>query len=371
MYLRKIGKKWYYTVPVTLSDGTKSKKERVGGRTKKEAEEAYKNEIRRMDRFGRIQALKEITVKEYFQEWLTNYVEVNLSLNTIDSYTGMLENHIYPAIGKHKLYLVKTITLQKMLNDMKIKYKKSTLSLAVSVLKKGFRDAVVVYDYLDKNPTLGLIVPKYDDEDESTIIYPFTKAQVDELFRKFPADHHHYVPMCISYYTGMRIGEILALKWEDIDFENNTILVHKTQYDKKGEAIIKARTKNHKSRIVAITNELVEILKMHRDRHRFLKKQFKSEYQETGFVCVLNNGQHLTSNNMRYLNMYCRNTFGEGYCIHSLRHTHATLLLENGIDLDYVSKRLGHSDIKITSSTYSHITAVRDEAALEIIEKAF
>lgn len=169
----------------------------------------------------------------------------------------------------------------------------------------------------------------------------------------------------------MRIGECLALKWEDVDLENGKIFVHATQYDKKGVVIMSKSTKNHKTRLISISHELIKILKMHRERHKFFKQQFKKEYAETDFVCVFNNGTHLTSNSMKYFNMFCKKTFGAGYSFHSLRHTHATKLLENGMDIDYVSKRLGHSDIKITSSTYSHITPIRDEMAMEIIEKAF
>ena len=323
-----------------------------------------------MDRFGRIEFLKEITVKEYFEEWITNYVEVNLRQNTIDSYEGILKNHIYPALGAHKLYNIRTITLQKFINDLKNKYKKGTLSLMVSILKKGFKDAVLVYDYIDKNPALGLIVPRYEEESSQTV-YPFSQEQIDVLFRRFPIDHQLHIPMCISYYTGMRIGECLALKWDDINLEDHTIFVHSSQYDKKGEVHLTKGTKNHKSRYVTISQDLVKILKMHKERHKFLKKQFKSEYKETEFVCVAADGTHLTSNNIRNFNMFCHDTFGDGYCVHSLRHTHATRLIENGLDIDYVSKRLGHSDIKITSSTYSHITPLREEQALEIIEKAF
>lgn len=370
MYLRKKGKRWYYSIVMELPDGTLKKTEKVGGDSKRAAEEAYKREYRKMDRFGRIQAIKEITVKQYFEEWFTNYVEMNLRPNTIDSYKGILNNHIYPAIGDHKLYAVKTIMLQKLINGMKALYKKSTISLIVTVLKKGFRDAVVVYDYLDRNPTLGLIIPKYE-EGESQPVFSFSDEQMETLFKQFPAGHQFYIPICIAYYTGMRIGECLALKWEDVDLENGKIFVHATQYDKKGVVIMSKSTKNHKTRLISISHELIKILKMHRERHKFFKQQFKKEYAETDFVCVFNNGTHLTSNSMKYFNMFCKKTFGAGYSFHSLRHTHATKLLENGMDIDYVSKRLGHSDIKITSSTYSHITPIRDEMAMEIIEKAF
>ena len=325
--------------------------------------------FRKMDRFGRIEFLKEITVKEYFEEWITNYVEVNLRPNTIDSYEGILRNHIYPGLGAHKLYNIRTITLQKFINELKTKYKKRTVSLIVSVLKKGFKDAMLIYDYIDKDPGQGLIVPKYDDEPTEKV-FPFTDEQMDVIFQRFPVNHQLHIPICISYYTGMRIGECLALKWEDIDLKESKIYVHSTQYDKKGEVSISSSTKNHKTRYVSMGQKLVNILQAHLECHKFYKRQFKSEYKDTGFVCVFQNGQHLTSNNMRVLNMYLRDTFGEGYCIHSLRHTFATRLLENGVDIDYVSKKLGHSDIKITSSTYSHITTVRDVKALEVIEKA-
>lgn len=370
MYLRKKGKRWYYTIYITEADGTKKPHERVGGNTKRDAERAFLRENRRQDRFGRIQWLKEVTVEQYYEEWLVNYVEVNLRPATIDMYKSILTHHIYPAVGQRKLYTISTIDLQRILNEMKASYKRSTVRLVLTVLKKGFKDATLVYDYLDKNPAEGLFVPKYNEEREKDEVLPFSPAQLKILFERFPVGHQFYIPMMLSYYTGMRIGECLALKWSDIDLAARQIYVHATQYDRNGYIEILHGTKTHQTRYVAISSALLQILIEHREKQLSLKKELKADYQDTGFVCVFDNGQQMTQGNLRFFNLFCRKEFGPGFCIHSLRHTHVVKLIEGGVEMDYISKRVGHSDIRTTSRWYSHITEKRDQIALEIIDRA-
>lgn len=134
MHLRTKGKRWYYTIYITEADGKKKPHERVGGNTKRDAERAFLRENRQQDRFGRLQCLKEITVEQYYEEWMVDYVGVNLRSATIDMYKSILIHHIYTAVGKRKLYTITTIDLQKILNEMKESYKRSTVGLVLTVL---------------------------------------------------------------------------------------------------------------------------------------------------------------------------------------------------------------------------------------------
>ena len=100
--------------------------------------------------------------------------------------------------------------------------------------------------------------------------------------------------MMLSYYTGMRIGECLALRWSDIDLAEQQIYVHATQYDRNGDIQILNGTKNHQTRYVAISSALLQILTEHKEKHLSLKKELKVAYKDTGFVCVWDNGQQMT-----------------------------------------------------------------------------
>jgi integrase len=366
MYLRKKGKKWYYTLVTELADGSKKKMERVGGGTKNEARQAYLEAIQKQDRFGRIAELKNITVKEFMQDWYTNYVMVNLGKNTIDTYRGVLNNHIYPAFGNKKLYQITSIMLQRFLNIKKGTYSRGTLDVFVAVLKKSFQAAVHPYDYLDKNPAEYIHTPRYGDMAVDAHI--FSRQQLKTIFEHFGPEHIFYIPMQLSYHTGMRLGECLALKWADVQLKERLLTIDANLYDKDGIAHRFETTKGKKPRTLPFSEKLYTVLKFHHAKQSENKLNYGKYYKEHGFVCTHEDGSPICSSDMRYFGMWCKKNFNAG-SFHSFRHTHATMLLEAGLDMDYVSKRLGHASIAITSKTYSHITSKRNKDAQRIIEK--
>jgi integrase len=369
-YFRKRGEKWYYTIEVESEDGSRKRVERSGGRTKPEAQKAYRDAIRGLNRFGEYFEPKEITVDQYFDEWFHDYVEVNLKQNSIDNYRGIISNHIKPALGVMKLYKIKSLTLQRFINEKKESYSEGTLHSIVSVVKKAFADAVHPYDYLDVNPAEYIKVPKYDVPKEKAIA--FTTEQIKIIFDKFPLGHNFYMPIRISYYTGMRLGECLALDKSNVMLNDRIIAVKNTLYDRAGRksARVSETPKTASSdRELPFVDELYKAFKAHYAWQAVNALHFGRYYQKNNFVCTREDGSQIVSDDMRYFNMWCKKTFGCA-SFHSLRHTHATRLLENGLDLDYVSKRLGHSNITTTSNTYSHITEKRNKQAISIMDTA-
>lgn len=209
-------------------------------------------------------------------------------------------------------------------------------------------------------------MPRYETIPEEAIT--FSEKEIKMMFERFDEEHQLYIPIRIGYYTGMRIGEILALNWENVNIEEKLIKVNANLYDKNGEIIITQTTKGKKPRTIIINSKLKNLLKKWKKKQTLLEKLQKDNYKKTNMVCTSYNGTPLTSNEIRYFNIWCKETFGKG-SFHTLRHTHATMLLEKGLEIDYVSKRLGHSTVTITSKTYSHITQARNKIAMNILEK--
>lgn len=360
MYLRKKGNRWYFAVTVTMMDGTRKRLEKVGGRTKAEARKAAVELLKLQDEQGRIFIAENMRVAEFYDQWLHLYAEVHLKPNTVELYRNIIDNHL-KELGNARLVNLTPLALQKFINKKRESCGLSLCRGIVAVLKKGLKDAKDIYNYVSINPAAGLKVPAGEDTDfiGEDIINVFSREQVTAILARF--EHTPLmVPVMLSYHTGMRIGECLALSWEDVHFDSDSIYVRATQYDKK--YIQLTRTKNLRSRIIVIGKTLKDFLIEVRE------KQIALFGNAPVHVCCNNDGSRMTSNNIRYFNMWCKDNHMNG-SFHTLRHTHICQLLEAGVEIDYVSKRAGHASVSVTSRTYSHLTEKRHDNALKVINR--
>ena len=178
-----------------------------------------------------------------------------------------------------------------------------------------------------------------------------------------------YIPVLLAGMLGMRAGEIAGLKWKDIDFDKKTLYVRRAKsYDGSF-----TKTKNKSSRRpLALSSFIVEKLKMQQLRQKKLKLSYGPSYFKSDFVCTLEDGTPITTN-------YISKTFPRkvkqynfpSIRFHDLRHSFATIALSNGIHPKIVQEILGHSDIKITLQTYSHVIPVLHGDSMDKIEKMF
>lgn len=365
MYYRQIGKKWYFTVSVEMTNGTTKRIERVGGNTQREARIAAKRFLAGADKDGRLFSPRNITVKEYAEGWLIDYVEVNLADNTIDAYKTTIKQFI-EKFGNLKLVDITPLKLQSFINDLRHKYKASTIQQKINILKKLFGDAVEPYEYIQKNPAHRLKTPARNAAMPKAATI-FTDAELTAIINRFKDDQVVFIPIMLAYHMGMRKGECLALKWSDVDFAHNTITISKNQYDKNGSIIVYNKTKSKKSRIIDMDSTIASILKEHKLYQQHCQKKLGKAYPVSDYICCKPDRRKTKSDDLRYFNMWCKNNGMTG-SFHSLRHTHATKLIDGGMDLDYVSRRLGHSNIVITSKTYVHLTNKRRNKAVKIMD---
>ena len=150
--------------------------------------------------------------------------------------------------------------------------------------------------------------------------------------------------------------------------ENRTLSVVSTLYDKKGVPVCKATPKTKSSvRTIPFNETLYKALLRHKAQQAKNHRLYGDDYVESDFVCTREDGRPMNSNDMRYFTMWCKKEFGGG-SFHSFRHTHATMMLENNIELDYVSKRLGHSTIATTANIYDTITDKRNREAMKKLD---
>lgn len=364
MYCHKRGKKWYYRIEIKDETGKRKRIERVGGATRQECERAYRAAMTEIDQTGEFSEPTNMTVAEYFTEWLAEYVEINLRPNTIRVYRAMIANHIIPALGEIKLRRVSSRLLQNFLNARKEKYSHGTLISLCSILKKSFAWAKDMDNYLRANPAAIIQVPHHDQAPKETAV--FNPAQLAAIFEKFPPGHQFYMPVALAYHTGMRLGECLALTWQDIDMDNREIYIHATVIG-AGEIQPIPKSK-HSIRTIPFGQKLYKILKAEKARQAANKLKYGKHYAKGDLVCSWPDGSILRPDDLRHFGQFCKRELGAG-SFHSLRHTHATMLLEGGASLEIVSKRLGHSSLYITAQIYSHILDRRKSNTVQLLDE--
>ena len=400
-HVRKRGNKWYYSFEASSVDGKRKRIERVGGRTKKEAEAALRVALQEYENAGLFFEPSEISVADYMDYWLKNYVEMNCKYNTIDGYKRIIENHIKPALGSYKLKSITPAVLQQFVNEKSnMGFTRHYLVNIMSVLSGSFKAAVFPYKFIRENPMQYVKLPKNENMKAETDRKVLSQDEFKRIIERFPPGSTFYIPLQIAYHTGTRVGECCALTWDDIDLDNKVIDINKILI-KKGKQWYFGTTKTASSvRKIPIGDTLVDILKKHKKWQAENRLKYGQHYiqqyeieemdgneklrriyslpvsvdagvmQPINMVCTKEDGDMVTPDTFKYASRVIHYSLGILFNFHSLRHTHATTLIENGANIKDVQTRLGHANIETTLGTYTHSTEKMAEQSVEIFENA-
>ena len=363
-FFRKRGKKWYYTIEIGTGS-TRKRVERVGGRTKAEAEKARAAALSEFVQTGSVDRGVKLTYKELADEWVRDSLKT-VRVMTRRNYESTVRNHVLPTLRDKLITDIRPRDIQALLNAKAPNCSDAVMNTMRSVLSKSF-DFAVFCEYLRDTPMRGVVTPEAKPLSERRA---FTPEEFDELAAYLKRRRPEILlPVLISYHTGARCGEVLVLTWDDVDFDARTLSITKTLLQ---NGMLQEMTKSKAGiRTVAIGTKLVKILKAAHAQQAEDKMRFGKFYRDCGRICRYEDGTGIEQPDIRTVNKYCRDHFAPGLCFHSLRHTHATMLLEAGEDLELVSKRLGHANISTTARVYSHVLANRKSAEREILDRIF
>ena len=399
--VRKRGQKWQYQFEAAKVEGKRKQITKSGFNTKKEALDAGVKALAEYNNSGLHFEPSEISMSDYLDYWLENYVELNLRTNTIAGYKGIVDNYLKPTLGIYKLKSLTPSILQNYINKRYINgSSKSNLKRISSVLNLSLKYAVHPCKFIKENPMQYISMPKYEKKNEEDV-KTVTLQEFDTIIERFPETTDYYLPLMIGFHTGCRIGEVLAITWDDIDFKNKTISINKALIfnDKNKQWYFGPPKTFTSNRSIKIGNTLINILK------KFKKKQMENklkygEYYKIIYskeelinnkslqrLCVLNanipsgdlkqqnvicariDGNLLTTNGMKYVSKVVNYELNIDFKFHSLRHTHATLLIQNGANIKDVQTRLGHASVETTLDTYTHSTEDSSRNTADLFEQ--
>lgn len=355
---RQRGKKWEYRIKYTDPTSGKQKEKTKGGfRTKKEAQiEAAEVEKKfYLNQHSVIQSQEKL-LKDWFVEWFDIYGS-QCQPSTFKNRKNYVDNHIIPKLGNYKLSQLTRLEYQKFINSLIEKYAKKTIQTIHSIFCTAINKAVEM-ELITHNKYRNISIKKEDDINDSKINY-LTKDEVEIFMRHAKQSHfHHYIIALMLLRTGIRKGELLGLKWEDIDFESKEIKIYKTRSE---HGIKKPKTKSS-IRNIRIDDTLISEIKQYSLWQKKNKLKYGTNYKESQFMITSPNGQDFGSFGVnKVIDGIIKKSNLHHITPHGLRHTHAIMLLESGADIKFVSDRLGHSNISMTADVYLHITKKYEE----------
>ena len=348
---------YYFRTYVTLESGERKQIERKGGKTEKEAERALiKFELEHEGKYLRVNSKMKLFdfLDKFFDEYSINWN--GNSLITYKSYLKFIKNNF----KNISLNRITTYTLQQEFNEISKKgYIQSYIQNIKMFLNRSFKYATKTMKILDENPLEDVTVKGKISIQKRAFTLEELKEIKKYLFSRKNKRYYHLFIILLN--TGARLGEIMALEWKNIDFENSKISIKKSlYYDNNGLAHLNEMPKNKYSiRDIYVNNETMEIFKERLEIYNNNKKELKNYFKDTGFVFSRSDGTLETRGCSDYFSKLIKRKVNITSPTHSLRHTHASFLVEAGYDPKSIQERIGHKDLKTTLNIYTHISVER------------
>ncbi|MHC2452864.1 integrase [Bacillus altitudinis] len=382
------GKKWL-AVGDGPPDPVTGKRKQIPrrGKTKKEAEQRVLKAIAALEEDGIDESVvKKMTFEKLAADWIRDYaLTTGNKKGTIRIRTKEIKI-LNRYIAKTNIAKITTRKYQKILNDLTEQdYARNTISGVHTTAGLIFKYAIR-QKLLKHSPTEGAVVPKKrltveDIENNPIEEKYFEKEELEEFLltvKEFGLDMD-LERFYLLAFSGMRSGELCALKWTDINFETNEIRITKTIYSEnnnmKEYELFPPKTAGS-VRTIEVEDQIMGMLKEYqmRQKKRRLQSRIKpEEYHDGNFVFARENGYPFLPKNIivRMERLLEKTSIKKHATPHIFRHTHISMLTEARVDITTIMKRVGHDDMKTTMRIYTHVTEKMKEDASQKVQKTF
>ncbi|WP_160676737.1 site-specific integrase [Clostridium sp. C8-1-8] len=338
---------------------------------------------------------EKITFEEFINHWIENYANSNLQPKTLLEY-GRLLKRITPALGHLKLIQLQPIHLTSFYNNLRengIREDNKDGGLSEKTILHHHRlissilTSALQWGFILNNPASRVKAPKVIKKEARH----FNEEQTQYILKLIEAEPLKYrVMITLSIYGGMRQGELTALTWDDIEFNNSIIKINKSLQHLPGKGTFIKSTKTETSRVISIPKSVLTLLREYKLWQNIERTKLGDLWHDNNALFTTNDGSFIFPSTiskwfLKFIRTHNKKISNDSSILekdklalmlpevnfHGLRHTSATLLINQNVDVSTVSKRLGHARTSTTMDIYSHSLQKSDMLAADKLEHLF
>ena len=335
----------------------------------KEAYLAFKNRCKGLSELNENMRFIELC-EQYFKVYAPNKLKPITAYN----YQKIVDSRFTEYFGNKKLkdittgmltdFFCKQTTTTK--DGIEKPVKPSTAKCMFTAMQSIMHFAVSQH-YIKESPCSGVILPQKDSTQEETRKF-LTEDELPRFLALFDGYSDFNTMILFLLHTGVRSGEMLVLRWQDVDFEDQKIYIQHTLSSVGGKQILTTPKTKGSKRIIYMSQTVYDLLKEHR-RHQLEKQMILTNFPHPEMVFTSQFGYYKDRSSLNTsFRRFLKGTEFDFLTLHCLRHTNATLLLNSGVDIKIVSEHLGHSDISTTGNIYADVLASSKRKTSELIE---
>ncbi|WAM35592.1 tyrosine-type recombinase/integrase [Caldicellulosiruptor acetigenus] len=309
-----------------------------------------------------------ISLGDWLDIWMNQFLKIRIRQTTYDNYTLLIRVYIKPHLGHICLDELTPLDIQQFYNKLLNEgFSAKTVKNVHIVIHSALKQAAKC-GYINQNVSEAVSLPKVERPEINTL-----SAEQVTIFLQAAKDDPLYPAFLLELYTGLRRGELLGLKWDDIDFNNCTIHVQRSLvrvYDQahKTKLVLQPPKTKAGYRVIPIPNFVADTLKELYNKHQAIKQQ-QPDYNSLNLVFVTTQGTPIDPRNFeRKFKQLLKKANLPNIRLHDLRHTVATLLLQQNVHPKIVQEILGHRDISTTLDIYSHVNLELKKQATNCLE---